>query len=139
MRSVRILLLFLGACAFTACGGPAAPSRSAAAGLQLRVAPADLGCDAMGVPYHSVTFKVDPAAADPVTAVTDQGASLRTFWSAGFEGGPAPDPVVRDPAGQVGAADGDVLAIPEGAWPRLKGYFVCPSADAVYVLLADPS
>ena len=139
MRSAWILLLFLGSCAIAACAMPAAPSQSAAAGLQLRVAPADLGCDAMGVPYRSATFKVDPFAADPVTAVTDQGASLRTFWSAGFEGGPATDPVVRDPAGQIVAADGDVLTIPEGEWPRLKGYFVCPSADALYVLLADPA
>ena len=42
-------------------------------------------------------------------------------------------------AGQIVAADGDVLTIPEGEWPRHKGYFVCPSADALYVLLADPA
>jgi hypothetical protein len=46
---------------------------------------------------------------------------------------------VRDPAGQVIAADGEALPIPEGAWPRLHGYFVCPSADALYVLLQDPA
>jgi hypothetical protein len=90
----------------------------------------------MAVPYGSVTFKIDPAAADPVTATTDQGTSLKTFWSVGFVGGAAD---VQDPSGQVVAKDGDVLDIPEGAFPRLKGYFVCPSADALYVLLADPS
>lgn len=37
------------------------------------------------------------------------------------------------------AADGEVLEMPQGAFPRLKGYFVCPSTDAVYVLLQDRS
>jgi hypothetical protein len=37
------------------------------------------------------------------------------------------------------AKDGDELDVPEGAFPRLKGYFVCPSQDALYVLLQDPS
>ncbi|HSL76284.1 MAG TPA: hypothetical protein VK867_05025 [Candidatus Limnocylindrales bacterium] len=106
------------------------------AGLVLQPAPANLGCDTVGVPYRSVTFKIDPAAADPVTATTDQGTTLRTYWSAGFVGGAAD---VRDPNGQVVAKDGDVLDIPEGAFPRLTGYFVCPSPDALYVLLQDPS
>jgi hypothetical protein len=117
-----------------------APSASASSGtIALRPAPPNLGCDTIGIPYTSVTFHIDAAAADPVTATTDQGISLRTFWSAGFVGGAADDPVVRDPGGQVVAADGDVLDIPQGAYPRLKGYFVCPSTDALYVLLQDPS
>jgi hypothetical protein len=33
----------------------------------------------------------------------------------------------------VVARDGDVLAIPEGAWPSLGGYFVCPSPNALYI------
>lgn len=105
-------------------------------GLVLQPAPANLGCDTMAVPYRSVTFKIDPGAADPVTATTDGGATLKTFWSVGFVGGAAD---VQDPNGQVVAKDGDVLEIPQDAFPRLKGYFVCPSADALYVLLQDPS
>ena len=115
-----------------------APSGEAPSGggLVLQPAPANLGCDTMAVPYRSVTFKIDPAAADPVTATTDGGATLKTFWSVGFVGGAAD---VQDPNGQVVAKDGDVLEIPQDAFPRLKGYFVCPSSDALYVLLQDPS
>jgi hypothetical protein len=126
------------------CGGttpsvssvPSAPSSTATIGL--RPAPPNLGCDTIGIPYTSATFHIDAEAADPVTALTNEGASLKTFWSAGFVGGSADDPVVRDPGGQVVASDGDVLDIPQGAFPRLKGYFVCPSLDALYILLQDP-
>src|SRR5919108_1618122 len=124
-RSVAILLF---AAVSAACGAttapPAAPSAApSGAGLILQPAPANLGCDTIAVPYRSVTFEIDPAATDPVTAVSDQGTTLKTFWSVGFVGGPADDPVVRDPGGQVVAKDGDVLQIPEAAFPRLQGYF----------------
>jgi hypothetical protein len=145
----RAWLLMSVVCAtVTACGGAtpsisssaAAPtSASSAATVALRQAPDGLGCDTIGIPYTSTTFHIDAAAVDPVTATTNQGVSLRTFWSAGFVGGSADDPVVRDPGGQVVAADGDVLEIPQGAFPRLKGYFVCPSPDALYILLRDPT
>ncbi len=92
----------------------------------------------MGVPYREVMFRIDPTAAEQVSAVTDTGAILRTFWSAGFRGGLAADKAVVGPAGEVVAGDGDVLAIPPAAWPRLHGYFVCPSPDALYILAADP-
>ena len=46
---------------------------------------------------------------------------------------------VKDPTGQVVAANGETLDIPEGALPRLHGYFVCPSDNALYVLIQDPS
>jgi hypothetical protein len=138
MYRTYALAVLLGALV-AACAAPTAPSQSAAAGMPLRVAPGDLGCDTIGIPYRSVTFDIDPAAADPVTAITDQGTSLRTYWSPGFVGGPPEDPVVRDPAGQVVAADGDVLAVPGDAYPRLKGYFVCTAPDALYIFLAEPS
>lgn len=116
-----------------------APSQSGAEGtMALRAAPADLGCDAMPVDYRRVVFQLDPAAAEPVTAQTDTGKSLQTFWSAGFVG-VADGPAVKDPSGQVVAGNGEALDVPEGALPRLHGYFVCPSTDAIYVLLQDPS
>ena len=139
MRGPRMLLLVIGVVAIAACGGPAAPSTSAAAGMPLRVVQGDSGCDTIGIDYTSATFQIDPTAADPVTALTDKGVSLRTFWSPGFVGGPPDDPVVRDPAGQVVAADGDVIPVPDGAYPRLKGYFVCLAPDALYIYLADPA
>ena len=126
-----------------ACGLPGAttspesPAVPTGAAIQLRQAPPNLGCDTVGVDYRQVTFEIDPAAADPVTALTDTGKVLRTFWSADFRGSAA-DKTVLDPTGAVVAADGEVLAIPEGAFPRLHGYFVCPSSDTLYILIADP-
>lgn len=123
--------------------GPATPSPPASPIGQLRTAPADLGCDAMGVPYRRLTFQIDPGVADPVTALTDLGTSIATYWSPGFTltsvDFAAAAPLVQDPNGQVVATSGDTLDIPDGAWPRLHGYFVCPSTDAIYVLLKDPS
>lgn len=114
-----------------------APEESPTA-ITLRAAPDNLGCDAIAPTYRSVTFVIDVTAPDQVVARADTGETLTTFWSAGFVGGSSADPVVRDPAGSVVARDGDVLAMPEGAWPRLAGYFVCPSTNALYVLLQDP-
>jgi hypothetical protein len=117
----------------------APPTPPAADEIQLRLAPANLACDAIGVPYKSATFRIDATATEQVSAVADTGTQLRTFWSAGFQGGSADERVVRDSSGQVVATDGEVLTIPDGAWPRLHGYFVCPSADALYILVPDPS
>lgn len=83
-----------------------------------------------------MTFHIDATASADVTATTNAGAILQTFWSEGFVGG-VPD--VQDPSGQVVVTDGEVLEMPQGAFPRLRGYFVCPSTDAVYVLLQDRS
>jgi hypothetical protein len=93
----------------------------------------------MRPPYESVTFRIDPSAEDAVTAVADTGAVLLTYWSAGFRGGTADDPVVRDANGAVVVADGDELVMPAADWPRLAGNFVCPSTDALYILAEDPA
>jgi len=149
MRSVTIVGLvavaLIAACAspVTPSVGPSSvPSPAAASGsvttLVLKAAPPDLGCDAMAVDYRRVTFQIDPSAEEPVTGLTDTGRSLQTFWSPGFEGS-ADGSAVQDPNGEVVAANGETLDIPEGALPRLHGYFVCPSTDALYVLLQDPS
>jgi hypothetical protein len=145
VRSARILVVSVGLAVVAACGSPGASAPSAeapsasAAGVTLRMIPDGTACDSIGISYKSVTFEIDPAAVDPVTAITDEGVSLRTFWSPGFVGGPAEDPVVRDPEGQVVAADGDVLPVPGDAYPRLKGYFVCTAPDALYIFLAEPT
>ena len=106
--------------------------------ITLRVAPANLGCDAMAPPYGSVTFRIDATAPEQVVALADTGATLSTFWSAAFVGGSSGESLVRDPAGSVVVRDGEVLRIPDGSWPRLAGYFVCPSSNALYVLFVDP-
>ena len=106
--------------------------------IQLQPAPGNLGCDTIGVDYREVTFQIDPAAAEQVTALADTGSVLQTFWAAGFRGGTVADKTVLDPTGAVVVTNGDKLAIPEGAVPRLKGYFVCPSPDALYIFATDP-
>lgn len=116
--------------------GPPSAAPPSGAGVTLQPAPADLGCDTVAPEYSSVTFHIDASVSDDVTATTNAGATLETFWSAGFVGG-ATD--VQDPSGQVVVKDAEVLDMPQGAFPRLKGYFVCPSRNALYVLLQDPS
>jgi hypothetical protein len=145
----RLLLVLGSVVLVAACSGGATPAPSAnpttnptpspvAGGLTLRAAPANLGCDTMQVSYSSVTFHIDPAAADQVTATTPDGKTLQTYWSGGFTGD-AEAKLIKDSKGAVVAADGDELAIPQGAFPRLHGYFVCPSTDAIYVLEQDPA
>lgn len=152
--AIMLVSLLLASVALAACGGAASPSpvpsgsptpipsaspTPDASGFALNGSPAGLGCDAMRPPYDEIVFRIDPDADEPVTAIADTGAVLKTYWSAGFVGGTADDPVVRDAGGEVVLSDGDTLAVPEAEWPRLHGYFVCPSNDAVYVLEVDPS
>ena len=147
LRRISALLLLclpLTACANNVPVPSTSPSSSPAAttapsALVLRAAPANLGCDSIGVDYHRVTFRIDPTAAEQVSAVADTGKQLLTYWAAGFHPGTATDRVVRDPANQVVVSDGEVLSIPQGDWPRLRGHFVCPAPNALYVLLVDPS
>ncbi len=134
-----------------ACGGSVPPTSPAPTAdpsvlpsvrpgtIQLDRVPDGFGCDAIGVPYRQVTFRVQAGPDGRVTAVTETGAVLRTAWSPAFTAGDADDPVVRDADGQVVAADGDVLVLPNAGWPRLHGYFVCPGIDAVTVLDQDPA
>jgi hypothetical protein len=114
----------------------AAPSGST---IDLHEAPANLGCDTIGVDYKSMTFHIDPAAAEQVTATTDTGVTLVTHWSPGFVAGTDSERVIRDPAGKVVVTDGEALQVPPAAYPRLAGYFVCLGTDKIYVLLNDPS
>ena len=113
-------------------------------GFVLHPAPAEGGptCDSIGADPtpHSLTFRIDPTAAEQVTALTDTGVTFTTYWSAGFQPGTATERVIRDPAGQVVVADGDVLAIPEAANLRLHGYIVvaCNGPNTLYVFLTDP-
>ncbi len=123
------------------CGGAASPSPESTTGVVMAVplilAPPGMACDAIGVDYRSVTFQVDPDA--PVIAQTETGQPLQTFWTPGFQRGGDDGTTVVDPAGAVVVADGDMLAIPVGEWPRVHGYLVCPTPDALYVLLTEPS
>jgi hypothetical protein len=137
-RVAATVLVSAAAIGVGGCGGWAPypdPTEPAADGvIELSRAPDDLGCDAIGVPYRSVTFVIDPAAGQDVTVETDIGSSLVTAWQAGFVGGPAADRTVLDPSGAVVARHGEVLEIPGDAWPNLHGYFVCPSQTVLFIL-----
>ena len=106
-----------------------------AAAIVLHETPDNLGCDSIGVEYKTVTFHIEPAAAEQVSALTDSGVSLVTYWPAGFKAGTAAERVVRDPAGNVVASDGQVLR----AGQNLRGYGVCLSTSKLHVMLAAPS
>ena len=142
------LVVFATACQSSSASG--APGDTATAGaptagvpsgstIDLHEAPANLGCDTIGVDYRSMTFHIDPAAAEPVSATTDTGVTLVTYWSVGFVPGTDSERVIRDPAGKVVVRDGEVLQVPPAAYPRLAGYFVCLGTNNIYVLLNDPS
>jgi hypothetical protein len=110
----------------------AAPAGSPAFGLR-EIGPSQ-GCDAIGVEYRSVTFRIDPAASEPVTAITDTGTTLLTHWEHGFEAGAAGELLIRDPNGQVVVKDGDALMVSG----RLGNYFVCFAPDELFVQLESP-
>ena len=107
----------------------AAPS---SASVVLHETPANLGCDAIGIDYKTMTFHIDPAAAEQVSAMTDTGVSLVTYWPAGFTSG---NGAVRDATGDVVASDGEVLQ----SGKQLPGYDVCLAPTKLYVVLPRPS
>jgi hypothetical protein len=99
----------------------------------LHETPDNLGCDSIGIDYTTITFHIDPAATEHVSAMTDTGVSLVTHWPAGFTADGVPS-VVRDAARNVVVTDGDVL---EGG-QLLHGYYVCLAPTKIYVMLARP-
>jgi len=145
--SAHRILLVVACLALAACAGNgASPSPSPAAtsavsvgpstapssgAIVLRETPADLGCDSIGIDYTSMTFHIDPAAAEPVSAMTDTGVSLETSWPPGFTAG---EGAVRDATGTVVVTDGDQI---QGG-QELHGYFVCLGPTALWVMLPRP-
>jgi hypothetical protein len=83
-------------------------------------------------------IRIDPTAVDQVTPISRDGRVHRMYWSTGFEGGTAKDPVVRDPNGEVVARNGDILTYSGDGFPKLHGYAVC-FGDGLYVLLQGPT
>ncbi len=120
---------------------PLSSSPITADGIILDRAPADLGCDSIGWPddvprFASLTFRIDPAAANHVTAESDTGVELAVEWAPGFEGGAADERVVRDVQGQVVLRDGEVIELPTAANPELRGYPICLTPTSVSVMSA---
>ncbi len=130
--SIRSGLLVIACVGLAGCASPAPSPSPTEASIQLRFM-ADEFCPGAAVPLP-LTFRIDSAADEDVIAVTANGTRYHVWWSEGFRGGPATDPVVRDPSGQVVAKDGEVLR-----GYTLHGHAVCATGDSIYVLLAGPT
>ena len=119
---------------------PPTPVVPVPSGILLREAPADLGCDSIGwegEPYETLTFHVDPDAAEPVWAESDTGAVLTTYWSKGFQAGTPAERMVLAPSGEAFVTDGEIVEVPQGANLYVHDYFVCLRPDKLYVLTAE--
>ena len=144
--ALGLLLTACGACTPTGAPASAEIGSSAApptpvvplpSAIVLRQAPADLGCDTIGwegEPYRTLTFRVDPAAVEPVWAESDTGAVLTTYWASGFQAGQPSERVVRTPSGEVFVTDGEVVEGPQGANLYIHDYLVCLRPDKLYVV-----
>jgi hypothetical protein len=118
----------------SAAGGPPVASGT---GIMLdRTAP--IACDAVGVDYTSATIRIDPASDPDVWAETDAAKKLAVKWTDGFKATNGSPPTIVGPKGEEVAHDGTKVDVPAAAYPRLAGYFVCLSSDALYVLETDP-
>jgi hypothetical protein len=133
----------LAACSTAATPAPTATpagSPTAVPGeLVLDRAPDTTGCDAIGIDYTSVTFHVDPAASPQIWADANTGVSLTVRWDSSFEAGTGAEPTVIDASGAVVLEDGDTLDVPAGAYPELKGHFVCTGPTGLIILDEAPS
>jgi len=138
-----VFAIALGACSSPASQAPSATPGSsptpATGTLELDRSPDNIGCDAIGVDYRSVTFNIDLGASPQIWAVTDTGGSLRVRFDSTFEAGSGAEPTIVDADGEIVVSDGDSLAIPEGAFPELKGHFVCPGTTELSILDQAPA
>ena len=118
----------------SAAGGPPVASD---AGIVLdRTAP--IACDAVGVDYTTATIRIDPASDPDVWAETEAAKKLAVKWTDGFTATDGSTPTIVGPKGEEVAHDGTKIDVPAAAYPRLAGYFVCLSPDALYILKTDP-
>jgi hypothetical protein len=128
---IRSGLLAIACIGLVGCASPSPSPSPTGASIQLRFT-ADEACPGAAAQLP-LTFRIDPTADEDVVAVTANGTRYHVWWSEGFRGGTATDPVVRDPNGQVVARDGEVLR-----GYTLHGHSVCATGDSIYVLLAGP-
>ena len=143
MFSMVVLGVVLAACSAGASSGTAptpsptaepAASPSPVPGFVLHTGPATGGCDAIGLEYQSLTWRIDPAAEEAVTGITNTGGTVLTTWAPGFTAGTAAERVIRDPAGVIVVRDGDQLRVGD----RLAGYYVCLGTETLSVFTRDP-
>jgi len=144
--TLRAAALLVVALALGACSAAATPSPTATPGSSPSPAPGELvldrapditGCDTIGVDYTSLTFRIDPTASPQIWADADTGPDLTVRWDSTFNAGTGA--TVVDKSGAVVLEDGDTLEVPGGAFPELKGHFVCTGPTGLIILDQAPS
>ena len=138
-----VVAIILGACTNQASTAPSATPGSSptpdTGGLVLDRAPDNTACDTIGIDYKSVTFHIDPSKSPQIWADADTGVTLTVKWDSTFQAGSGSEPNVVDSTGAVVLKDGDKLDVPEGAYPQLKGHFVCTGTTGLIILDKSPS
>lgn len=129
---IRSGLLAMACAGLVGCASPSPSQTPTEATIQIRFTPGDF-CPLAAVQLP-LTFRIDAAADEDVIAVTASGTRYHVWWAEGFRGGTASEAVVRDPAGQVVARDGEVLS-----GYTLHGHTVCATGNSIYVLLHGPA
>lgn len=117
-----------------------APSPIASSGSVVLERTGPIGCDSIGVDYKSVTINIDAASDPDVWGGTDTESpgKIAVKWTDGFTATGETEIVILGPKGEEVARDGTLVNLPDGANPRLAGYFVCVAPEAIYVLETDP-
>jgi hypothetical protein len=127
---VAAMTIVLSGCGERVPSGAPVPSSSAAAfGLRHWAPPAF--CPFVGA--VDLTFRIEPYAGEPVTAVGQDGRTFNVMWPPGFRAGTADNPVVTDGDGRVVAGDGERLRVPPLGFPNLHGHSVC-FGSSIYVM-----
>ena len=138
-----VIAITLGACSGGSTPAPTATPGSsptpAPGALVLDRAPDTTACDSIGIDYTSLTFHIDPSASPQIWADANTGVSLTVRWDSSFEAGTGAEPTVIDASGAVVLEDGDTLDVPAGAYPELKGHFVCTGPTGLIILDEAPS
>jgi hypothetical protein len=97
-------------------------------------------CAAELITFRWIRFAISTAVSDTVTAVTDDGHRLRTFWDNEFElVERSGELVVRDAAGGEVVRNGQSVEIHVPSTPRIQGHLVCLGTDRLWVFGNDPT
>lgn len=136
----RVLGAIVVSVVVAACASPApTPSPTAtAAAIKIRTQ-TDEFCPLAKIAASRLTMRLDPQFGDQVWATTDDGAKFGVWWPEGFQIGERSGAVVLGPSGDVAAADGDVILVPDRGFPLLRGRAVCFGSNSLYVMASNPS
>lgn len=136
----RVLGAFLASVVVAVCASTTStPSPIATASAVKIRTQADEFCPLAKITVPRLTMRLDPKFGDQVWATADDGTKYGVWWPEGFQIGERGGPVVLDRSGNVAAADGDVILVPDRGFPLLRGRAVCFGSDSLYVMASNPS